>query len=81
MAVYMSAARQRRRTIAIAVATLLFGLIAGLVIGFATLYMAVAPESSDLAAAYKPLGRVPGRGRADTRSRTPSACHCRAWSR
>lgn len=36
MAVYMSAARQRRRTIAIAVATLVLGLIAGLLIGRTT---------------------------------------------
>ena len=45
-------------------------LIAGLVAGFATLYMAVAPESSDLAAAYKPIAPVPRPG--DTRTRTPS---------
>jgi hypothetical protein len=47
-------------------------LIAGLVAGFATLYMTVAPESSDLAAAYKPVKLAPAPARPDARIRTPS---------
>jgi hypothetical protein len=45
-------------------------LLAGLVAGFATLYMAVAPEARDLATAAPPVKRAPARPEA--RTRTPA---------
>jgi hypothetical protein len=47
-------------------------LIAGLVAGFATLYIATAPESSDLDAAYKPVALPAARAMSETRTRTPA---------
>ena len=47
-------------------------LIAGLVAGFAALYMAVAPESSDLAASYQPIKPALVRAMSELRTRTPS---------
>lgn len=52
MAVYMSAARQRRRTIVIAVATLVLGLVAGLFIGRST-----ASDVNDALNASRDRGR------------------------
>jgi hypothetical protein len=46
-------------------------LIAGLIGGFATLYIAVAPESSDRGAAYKPVHLPPARALSESRTRTP----------
>jgi len=47
-------------------------LLAGHVAGFATLYMAVAPESSDLRAAYKPVTLAAPRAMPGARPRPPT---------
>jgi hypothetical protein len=47
-------------------------LIGGLIAGVAALYLAVSPESSDAAAAYKPVTLAAVRAGSDGRVRTPS---------